>query len=340
MPGTWTPLNNQPTFGAGTMLLLTDGTVFCQNTGTNQWWRLTPDITGSYVNGTWSQLANGPNAPLYFASAVLRDGRVFVAGGEYNNFEGADLLAAEIYNPLTNSWTVLPTPTGWTHIGDASCCLFPDGRVMIGSIDNNSCAIYDPVANSWTAAASKVNGSSTNEETWTLLQDQTILTCDCSGHPQTEKYIIAANQWILCGDTPTDLVEAASIEIGPALALPDGRLFATGATGHTALYTMPPNSNQVGTWANGPTFPPQAANQTLGAKDAPGCLLPNGLVLCTAGPVDGGRRRLPQSHVFLRVQSDHQHTGGYGQSAHSWRAALCGTFAAASHRSGPVRKRH
>jgi hypothetical protein len=287
MPGTWTPLNNQPTFGAGTMLLLTDGTVFCQNTGTNQWWRLTPDITGSYVNGTWSQLANGPNAPLYFASAVLRDGRVFVAGGEYNNFEGADLLAAEIYNPLTNSWTVLPTPTGWTHIGDASCCLFPDGRVMIGSIDNNSCAIYDPVANSWTAAASKVNGSSTNEETWTLLQDQTILTCDCSGHPQTEKYIIAANQWILCGDTPTDLVEAASIEIGPALALPDGRLFATGATGHTALYTMPPNSNQVGTWANGPTFPPQAANQTLGAKDAPGCLLPNGLVLCTAGPVDG-----------------------------------------------------
>jgi hypothetical protein len=36
-----------------------------------------------------------------------------------------------------------------------------------------------------------------------------------------------------------------------------------GATGHTALYTMPPNSNQSGSWANGPTFPPQAPNQTL-----------------------------------------------------------------------------
>ena len=64
-------------------------------------WKLTRDINGNYVNGTWSALADGPNAPLYFASAVLRDGRVFVAGGEYNNGVTAELLAAEIYNPLT-----------------------------------------------------------------------------------------------------------------------------------------------------------------------------------------------------------------------------------------------
>jgi hypothetical protein len=290
------------------MLLLTDGTVFCQNSGTNQWWKLTPDITGSYVNGTWSQLANSlplpagsppntPYSPLYFASAVLKDGRVFVAGGEYNGSGAGDALAAEIYNPLTNAWTVLPTPTGWTHIGDASSCVFPDGRVMIGSIMNNNCAAYDPVANTWTALANKLNAT-TNEETWTLLQDQTILTCDCAGHPQTEKYIIAADKWINCGPTPVDLVEAASIEIGPALALPDGRLFAIGATGHTALYTMPPNSNQVGTWANGPTFPPQAG-KTLGAKDAPACLMPNGLVLCAVGPVDGvGGNFLSPTYFF------------------------------------------
>ena len=96
MPGTWGPLAHQPTFGAGTMLLLTDGTVMCQNSDSNQWWKLKPDIAGSYVNGTWSALANGPNSPLYFASAVLRDGRVFVAGGEYNAGVSTDLLAAEI----------------------------------------------------------------------------------------------------------------------------------------------------------------------------------------------------------------------------------------------------
>ena len=267
------------------MLLLTDGTVMCQNSETPHWWKLTPDITGNYLNGTWSALADGPNGPLYYASAVLRDGRVFVAGGEDNSGGGSDLLAAEIYNPLTNIWTVLPTPAGWTNIGDASCCVFPDGRVFLGYINGPQCAIYDPVANTWSAAASMLHGT-TNEQTWTLMQDQTIVTCDTAGHPATEKYLIASNQWVNCGNTPTDLVEAASIEIGPALALPDGRLFAIGATGQTALYTMPPVSNQAGTWTLGPAFPTVSGKQ-LGAKDAPGCLMPNGLVLCAVGPVDG-----------------------------------------------------
>jgi len=286
MPGTWTPLNHQPGFGAGTMLLLTDGSVMCQESGTARWWRLRPDGTGSYLNGTWSALANGPNAPLYFASAVLRDGRVFVAGGEYNNGADVELLAAEIFDPVANTWHSLPTPPGWSHIGDASCCVLPDGRVLIGSVDNNQCAIYDPVANSWSAAGSKHNRTS-NEETWTLLPDQTVVSVDCAGAPQTEKYNVATNQWIICGNTPVNLVETSSIEIGPAILLPDGRVFAIGATGATALYTMPPVSTQPGTWSIGPSFPPQVAGQKLGAKDAPACLMPNGLVLCVAGPVDG-----------------------------------------------------
>lgn len=300
MPGTWTPLVNQPSFPPGTMLLLTDGTVLCQNSGTNQWWRLTPNINGSYVGGTWSQLANSPHAPLYFASAVLRDGRVFVAGGEYDNGSAADLNLAWIFDPHANAWTadhVVPSPPGWTAIGDASAAMLPDGHILVGSIQGPQCAIYDPVANNWGAAAAKHN-STTNEETWTLLPDQTILTCDCAGSPQTEKYVIAANQWVICGPTPHNLVETSSIEIGPALLLPDGRVFAIGATGFTALYTMPPIASQQGTWANGPQFPPQAGKQ-IGAKDAPAALLPNGNVLCVAGPVDGvGGNYLPPTYFF------------------------------------------
>src|SRR6476660_6343033 len=85
---TWTPLVHQPTFSASTALLLTDGTVVVQATESGAWWRLTPDNTGSYINGTWSQLASMPAGygPLYYASAVLPDGRVIVEGGEYNFF--------------------------------------------------------------------------------------------------------------------------------------------------------------------------------------------------------------------------------------------------------------
>jgi hypothetical protein len=47
MAGTWDPLANQPTFPASTMLLLTDGSVMCQESGGKNWWRLTPDQHGS-----------------------------------------------------------------------------------------------------------------------------------------------------------------------------------------------------------------------------------------------------------------------------------------------------
>ncbi len=84
----WTALTNPPGEFLDNCNLLTDGTVICHVYNTNRWRRLTPDINGSYQNGTWSDIANMPNgvdtsfgcnpctyAPLYFANAVLADGR-------------------------------------------------------------------------------------------------------------------------------------------------------------------------------------------------------------------------------------------------------------------------
>jgi hypothetical protein len=95
MPGTWRLPAAPPTFNVGTMLLLTDGCVLTQDSGTRHWWKLTPDTAGAYVTGTWQSVSSSRNAPLYFASAVLRDGRVLVAGGEENNGQPANLCAAE-----------------------------------------------------------------------------------------------------------------------------------------------------------------------------------------------------------------------------------------------------
>jgi hypothetical protein len=61
-------------------------------------------------------------------------------------------------------------------------------------------------------------------------------------------------------------------------------VFAIGASGNTALYTMPAVPNQPGTWVAGPAFP-KINRQTLGATDAPACLQTNGRVLCVVGPV-------------------------------------------------------
>src|SRR5207249_3881859 len=123
----WTAMNHQPCsvgqpcFFPGTALLLTDGAVMAQNNGGNDWYRLTPDNNGSYVNGTWSQLASLPPgySPLYFASAVLPDGRVIVEGGEFNFFLPENNTLGAIYDPQTDTWTSVAGPPGWCCIGDA-----------------------------------------------------------------------------------------------------------------------------------------------------------------------------------------------------------------------------
>lgn len=289
MAGTWSNINNAPSFGAGTMLLLTDGDILVHDEsggkGTHNWWRFSPDASGSYKNGTWKQLANGPTKPLYFACSVLRDGRVFIAGGEYEVAAQTEQNTVEIYDPVADSWTNLAAPAGWTHIGDAPSAVLPDGRVLIGDIYGRRASIYDPVANTWTATPNKDDTTGT-EETWVLLQDQSVLALECKKQPRAEKYIPAADTWVSAGSTPVTLVDTKSLEIGSAILLPDGRVFCIGATNHTALYTPPPVSNQVGTWAAGPDFPTIVANKTTGAKDAPAALLPNGRVLCIVAPYD------------------------------------------------------
>lgn len=297
----WTALNNQPSFNANHMMLLTDGSVLVQELATANWYKLTPDNSGSYVNGTWSTLATGPDGPTYYASAVLTDGRVFMAGGE-DNFgnDGVDINNCEIYDPVADSWTSISGP-GWANIGDAPCCMLPDGTILLGNINDTTTAIYNPVSNTWSAGPNKNDASS--EETWTLLPDQTVLVAECENHPAAEKYVAAAGAWVSAGSVPAghDLVQsssASSDEIGPAILMPDGRVFAIGASGHTALYTMPPIANQQGTWAGGPDFPSNASGNLFEAFDAPAVLLPNGNVLCVAGPIQGDGWAGNPSHCY------------------------------------------
>src|SRR4029077_10698615 len=69
------------------------------------------------------------------------------------------------------------------------------------------------------------------------------------------------------------------------ILMADGRVFAVGASGHTALYTMPAIASQKGSWAAGPDFPKDGKGVLYQAFDAPAVLLPSGNVLCVAGPV-------------------------------------------------------
>ncbi len=296
LPGWWTQLASKPGFGASTMLLLTDGSVMCQEEGGLRWKKLSPDAHGSYVNGSWSDIAPMHWTRRYYASAVLADGRVFVSGGEYSN-AGSETNKSEIYDPVIDTWTEIASPPGWTQVGDAACAVLPDGRLLLGNLNDTRTAIYDPVADTWVAGPTK--GSSSSEESWVLLPDNTVVTVRCDSSRRADKYVAASNTWVDGGTLPTGIIETSSSEIGAGILLESGRAFYAGANNHTALYTPPATPNATGTWTMGPDFPNNAAGQMVGCKDSPACLMTNGKVLITAGPVDGVRDDfLPPTYFF------------------------------------------
>ena len=187
--GTWTPLNNQPHLsnGVNAPLLLTDGSVMVQNFNDlnnrlmGQMWKLTPDINGSYINGTWSQIATLPRGytPLAFSSAVLADGRVIIFGGEYNdplpNFKNK----GAIYDPVNNVWRPLKAPSFFPDlsIGDAASVVLQDGAFMLACSATSQAALLDPKTLTWSPTGNGKMGIN-DEEGWTLLPGGDVLTVD------------------------------------------------------------------------------------------------------------------------------------------------------------------
>ncbi len=307
----WQPLVNQPVFDAGHAILLTDGSVMVQaafadptssNWDLNSWWKLTPDVNGSYLNGTWTRLASMPGsyAPLWYGSAVLPDGRLIVEGGEYQVQAGQPVSvwqnAGAIYDPVKDQWTSIAPPAGWTFIGDAISTVLADGRFLL-SDDWSQAAILDPATLTWTPFASPGKADFFNEEGWTLLPSGQVLTVDTNNFANltnSEIMTPATGIWTSAGSTIVKLADvnadqSGSWEMGPQVLRPDGTVFAAGGTGHTAIYDV-----AHGTWKAGPDFPVLPGEGQLDVADGPASLRPDGTVLVVAS---NGVFEAP-AHVF------------------------------------------
>jgi hypothetical protein len=337
--GTWTALANPfpgnggtanpalpMALGPGTALLLTDGSVIMHDTCTPSWFRLLPAKTGtfanSYINGQWSATGIGDNAPvapmigvgnapdnygpLYFASAVLPDGRVIVNGGEGENSTGvcgtgpatrADSTKGSLFDPNANSWTSVTPPPGWATIGDADSVVLgpnnisgvysPANYMLMNCCDGGAAgsqqAVATIAARPSTAVTWTITGTGkaqpNNEENWTLLSTEQVLTINtspCASAPgvcaptTAERFDPSQNAWVSAGNTPATLVsQNPRSEMGPQIGIGYNMVVAFGAVNAIALYGFPNN------WIAQTSFP--VANQ--GIADGPGSLLPNGNIL-------------------------------------------------------------
>jgi hypothetical protein len=321
MTGTWKSFSAPSGVLADTAILLTDGTVLVHDAnrpslgqafGGANWYRLTPDSHGDYRSGTWSSALPMATARQFFASGVLRDGRVYVVGGEFSDVNGAsdttqDIAASgEIFDPVTSTWSPMTKPSTMSFIvGDCVSCVLADGRVLFGAVPANDTrtAIWDPDTDTWTQAGTAFGAQANtkkgacNEETWVLLPNGNVLTVQVTGTTATqnaEMYVPSADTWVSAGATtqtlPVGTIGTTTVdEIGPAITLPSGKVFFVGGTGRTQVYTPGSAPTAAGSWAAGPGLPADAGNPLSPAGlqtvlDGAAVLLPSGQVLVTGGP--------------------------------------------------------
>ncbi len=121
------------------------------------------------------------NTRLFYSSGILRDGRLFVVGGEFSS-AGGDTPLAEIYNPASNSWSTLTKPTAFNYIqGDASACVLPGWACDLWRFERYDDGDLGPgdgeLVQSGTAFGTQADTKTgwCNEEGWTLLADGTVM---------------------------------------------------------------------------------------------------------------------------------------------------------------------
>jgi hypothetical protein len=326
--------NAYPGTQASFIFLLTDGTIMVHDTGnqSQQFYRLTPDNTGSYLCGTWTALASIPNSfsygPKFYGSALLPDGRLLIMGGEYNlNGPQVEINKGAIYLPTTNQWLPVRPPTGWTTIGDAQTVVLPSGQLMLANCCSTQQALFNPSNLTWTPTGSAFTGFTNNEAGWSLLPDGTVLgvlnnagsgpqlaqrwimgtSTVCPPPPQTTGTFVGT--WCSAGNVGQQLFDTAQ-EMGPTLLLNNGTVLAIGATGNVSVYTPPPvtvpPSTLPGSWANSTKLPagcgpttPGPANLQCASTDSPATMLPSGNVLLVACPVAAGANEFPPGFHFF-----------------------------------------
>ncbi|MEO8230497.1 MAG: hypothetical protein ABI628_12150, partial [Chloroflexota bacterium] len=180
------------------------------------------------ASGAWSQAGTMTAHRSAFATTLLRDGRVLVAGG-WDQVGGAtDFGSVEVFDPATGYFvavgdllTVRRSPTA---------ALLADGRVLlVGGYDGNTVVataeVFDPATGRSTAAGSLLTERQ-NAVASTMTDGRVVVIggSNLVGDPLSTEIYDPKSGTFAPG------AFAAHEHGGPAIALPDGRILLTGAT--------------------------------------------------------------------------------------------------------------
>ena len=207
------------------------------------------------ASGTWSATGDMFTGRALFPMTVLNAatggcgstcGQVLAAGGISS---GTAITAAEMYDPVAGSWSILPSMSvgRWNH----PAFQLPSGKVLeVGS--NNQFGItselYDPVAQAWSTPATVASNVSDNGTVGAELANGKVLVATNTGTPSGDAnlYDPATDSWAHTGPPAASHVSGvlATVPGGPASAcgLNCGKVLVAGGNGGNVveLYTSQP----------------------------------------------------------------------------------------------------
>ena len=190
--------------GADFDLLLPTGQVMVHSSiSPSTWYLLTPDSTGSYINGTWTTTGSMNIGRTAFDAVVLPSGQVFVVYGGIPSQNDVGTNTAEMYNIASNSWTLLAPDPALESTQDVITPseLLPNGEILVGDPLSSGTELYNPTTNMWSTGGARIHDSEgVGSSNWLKLPNGDILeyaSIDSfvDGKYEAELYNPTTNSW-------------------------------------------------------------------------------------------------------------------------------------------------
>ncbi len=230
---------------------------------------------------SWRAAAPMSVVRIHHTATLLPNGKVLVVGGDADAGFGIGPVysSAELYDPLTNSWS--PAASMSTPRTLHTATLLANGKVLVAGGEDftvgikASAELYDPATNTWSSAGTMHDARAIH--TATLLPNGEVLVAGGAAAlsdvtTSAELYDPVTNSWTQTGD----------LNVGrrfqSATLLKDGRVLVAGGTDANGTAT---NSTEIydpaaGTWSVGaPMADARAAHVAV--------RLTNGSVLAAGG---------------------------------------------------------
>ena len=239
---------------------------------------------------SWALAASMHTPRSFHTATLLADGRVLVVGGiqASNDVTGAVLASAELYDPVTDTWTAAAPMPGARAKHAAT--LLADHRVLVTGGTGadyysfsgyfRTAELYDPATDSWSPAASmnypRLNATST------LLPDGRVLVVGDDGVNEgtAEIFDPRSDRWVQTPDSGVRRAEHV------AVALRNGTVLVAGGVGEASAQLFDWRSD---TWSS-------AGALSVIRASATATVLDDGQVLVAGG---FGSRSIPWSSVEL-----------------------------------------